>query len=104
MLFRSGLLDNTSTDKTSNIMFKGAGLAVDTKTTGGSPFNYQNTSLTPEYIVVQSGTVTQIYLSSDGSTYYDIGATQGQFTLQPGAYIRVAFSVAPNIRRFYYNV
>ena len=99
-----GLLDNTSTDKTSNIMFKGAGLAVDTKTTGGSPFNYQNTSLTPEYIVVQSGTVTQIYLSSDGSTYYDIGATQGQFTLQPGAYIRVAFSVAPNIRRFYYNV
>ena len=98
------LIDNTSSDKTSNIMFKGAGLAVDTKTTGGSPFNYQNTSLTPEYIVVQSGTVTEIYLSSDGSTYYDIGAKEGQFTLQPGAYIRVAFSVAPNIRRFYYNV
>jgi hypothetical protein len=102
--FIVGLLDNISSDKTSNIMFKGAGLAYDTQTTGSSPFNYQNTSLTPEYIVVQSGTVTQIYLSSDGSIYYDIGAIQGQFTLQPGAYIRVAFAVAPNIRRFYYDV
>jgi len=73
--------------------------AASSITVGASPFTYQNLDGYVEYVIVKGGNVSKIELSRDGSTFYDIGETQGVFTLEPCDYIRVTYSGAPTMTK-----
>jgi hypothetical protein len=93
---------NDATNKTSNAWYKAQSIAAPTTiTVGASPFIFQNTKLNDMLVLVNGGTLTaNTFLSNDGSTYYDTGATTGSFYLPRGMYIRVTYSVIPTMRQF----
>jgi hypothetical protein len=43
------------------------------------------------------GVVTSIEISRDNTNWYNVGLTQGQFTLNKNDYIRVSYTTAPNM-------
>jgi len=52
-------------------------------------------------VLINGGTLTgNTFLSNDGSSYYDTGATAGSFYLPRGMYIKVTYSAAPTMRQF----
>jgi hypothetical protein len=58
---------------------------------------YQNTTAYPASVIVSGGTVSLIEFSRDGSTFYDVGAISGMFTLSPNDYLRVTYSSLPTM-------
>jgi hypothetical protein len=91
---------NSSLYPTSNQLLLGAPWVASTLTPSASPYILQNTDLTNWNINVQSGTVTGIFLSVDGTTYYDTGVTAGVFPVPQGTYIKITYSSVPNVRKF----
>jgi hypothetical protein len=93
---------NDATNKTSNAWYKAQLIAAPTTiTVGASPFIFQNTKLNDMLVLVNGGTLTaNTFLSNDGSSYYDTGATTGSFYLPRGMYIQVTYSVIPTMRQF----
>jgi hypothetical protein len=85
---------------TSNQLLVGAPWVASTLTPTASPYILQNTDLTNWNINVQSGTVTSIFLSVDGTTYYDTGVIAGVFPVPQGTYIKITYSSVPNVRKF----
>jgi len=94
--------DNSATNKTSNAWYKAQAIAAPTTITAtASPFVYQNTTLNDMLVLINGGTLTgNTFLSNDGSSYYDTGATAGSFYLPRGMYIKVTYSAAPTMRQF----
>ena len=93
---------NSATNKTSNAWYKAQAIATPTTiSVGATPFQYQNTTLNDMLVLVNGGTLTaNTFLSNDGSSYYDTGATSGSFYLPRGMYIQVQYSSAPTMRQF----
>lgn len=73
--------------------------AVLTPTPGGSPWTYQNTSGYRLFMIVVGGTVSDISLSRDNSTYYSI-VTQRGFMLSLHDYFQLTYTVAPTLAAF----
>jgi hypothetical protein len=94
--------NNSATNKTSNAWYKAQAIAAPTTiSVGATPFQYQNTTLNDMLVLVNGGTLTaNTFLSNDGSSYYDTGATSGSFYLPRGMYIQVQYSSAPTMRQF----
>jgi hypothetical protein len=93
---------NSATSKTSNAWYKAQAIAAPTTiSVGASPFQFQNTTLNDMLVLINGGGHTNnTFLSHDGSTYYDTGATAGSFYLPRGMYIQVSYSSAPTMRQF----
>lgn len=93
---------NSATNKTSNAWFKAQTIAAPTTiSVGATPFQFQNTKLNDMLVLVNGGTLTaNTFLSNDGVSYYDTGATSGSFYLPRGMYIQVQYSSAPTMRQF----
>lgn len=68
-------------------------------TPGASPYAYLNNDFVEEEVIVHAGTVSEIALSGDGITYEATGLTAGSFHLQPGAYLKVTYSVTPTMAK-----
>jgi hypothetical protein len=69
-------------------------------TVGASPFVYQNTSGYPAQIICSGGTVTEIAISRDGTTYYVTGLIAGATVLGPGDRVKVTYAAAPTMTHF----
>jgi hypothetical protein len=69
----------------------------------GSPFVYQNSTQFDEVVLLIGGTWTLLEISKDGSTYFN-SSTSGQnglaAYLSSGEFIRLTYTVAPNIVLF----
>lgn len=65
--------------------------AISSPAIGASPSTYVNTNSVPVNVTVSGGTVTTIAVNGQTIT----GVTSGTFTLQPGSYITVTYTVAP---------
>jgi len=70
---------------------------IQTITVGSSPFVYQQTYYNLASVIVSGGNVSSIEISRDGNSWYNVGLTQGQFTLNLNDYIRVTYTTAPNM-------
>jgi len=66
-----------------------------TLTIGASPYTYTNTYVSPVRVLVGGGTVSGILQGRTGSALTI--ATNGIFTLNPGEYLTVTYSVAPTM-------
>ena len=73
------------------------GIQRTTVSPGSSPWTYQNTAGGGVSVVVTGGTVSQIGVSRDNSTYDSWAPTAGQFYLAPGDYLQITYSVAPTV-------
>jgi hypothetical protein len=71
--------------------------AISTISVGSSPFTYQQTSYNLASVIVSGGNVTSIEVSRDNTNWYNVGLTQGQFTLNKNDYIRITYTTAPNM-------
>jgi hypothetical protein len=60
-----------------------------------SPYTYQNTTSKTQQVVVNGGTVSQVAVSRDNTTFDDTGQVKGLFLLGPGDWLKVTYSVAP---------
>lgn len=65
---------------------------------GASPYIYLNNDFVDEDVIVHGGTVSEIAMG-DGSAYEATGLTAGSFHLQPGAYLKVTYSVTPTMAK-----
>ena len=72
-------------------------IAPATITVGASAYNYQNTNPYPLDVIVNSGTVSLIEFSKDGSTYYTTGLTAGIFRVHTYDSLRTTYTVAPSM-------
>ena len=70
---------------------------IQTITVGSSPFVYQQTYYSLASVIVSGGAVTSIEISRNGSDWYNVGLTQGQFTLNLNDYIKITYTTAPNM-------
>jgi hypothetical protein len=66
-----------------------------TLTISASPYTYTNTYVSPVRVLVGGGTVTYSLIGRTGSAL-TVG-TNGIFTLNPGEYLQIAYSVAPTV-------
>jgi hypothetical protein len=66
-------------------------------TVGASPFVFHNTNAYPVDIITNSGTVTSIEFSRDNTTFYNTGTISGIINLSANDYIRVTYTVLPNM-------
>lgn len=64
-------------------------------TVGASPFTYSASA--KGSVIVFGGTVSQIRFSRDGTTFYNVGATAGMFTLNASDRLEVTYSVLPTM-------
>lgn len=78
-------------------LFKSAGGNGPTSSISptGSPFTY--TAAQAGQVIVNSGTVSKIELSRDGTNFFTLGVTQGMFLLKPQDELRVSYSGAPTM-------
>jgi hypothetical protein len=60
-----------------------------------SPYIYNAPS--KGFVIISGGTVSAVAFSRDGTTYYAIGQTAGQFTLSAQDFLKVTYSVAPTM-------
>jgi hypothetical protein len=75
-------------------LFQGLAPAFESSVTlTGSPFTYS--APVKGSVIVNGGTVSQIRFSRDGSTFYNVGATNGMFPLNAADRLEVTYSVAP---------
>lgn len=65
---------------------------------GLSPFSFQATSIGSVRI---NGTVTSVEVTRNGITYYNLGATQGLFTIGNNDILRVTFPAAAPLMTFF---
>ncbi len=72
-------------------------VAPSTIAVGASPFTYQNTTGYDADILTDIGTVTSIAFSRDNVTYYTTGLITGIVRLSPNDFIKVTYTVAPNM-------
>lgn len=77
-----------------------APLSVVNVTPGASPYNYQLSNYQHANMLVSGGTVSLIQISRDGTTYFTIGLTSGQFDLCENDFIKITYSVAPTMTLF----
>ena len=77
-----------------------APLGVVPVTPGASPYVYQLSNYQHANMLVTGGTVSLIQISRDGTTYFSLGLTSGQFDLCENDYIKVTYSVAPTMSLF----
>lgn len=66
-----------------------------------SPYTYQNLDMTPQWITVQGGNVSDIECSVDGATYWSTGVTQGVLLVQPAEYVRITFASRPSLTKVF---
>lgn len=95
-LFRGSTPSDTNNGYTGRFLLEGFAAAVTQPTPsspgiGASPSEYVNTNNYPVNVAVAGGTVTAIAVNGQTLT----GITSGTFTLQPGAYITITYTVAP---------
>lgn len=90
-------INNLATDKRSNKIVISNSISPIAITPGASPYAYQNTYAQDMMIAVSGGTVTFIYESYDGITYYDTTLTNGIFYVPRGFFLQVTYSVAPTM-------
>lgn len=82
------------------IAFTGYTVAPAAITVGASPFVYQNATGYTAEIICSGGTVTEIAISRDGTTYYPTGLTSGTPVLGPGDRVKVTYSATPTMTSF----
>lgn len=66
-------------------------------TVPASTVPFQNTTGQLLYVAISGGTVSQITFSTDGSTYDFTSLTTGIFQLFPGQWLKITYSVVPNM-------
>ncbi len=66
---------------------------------GGSAFSYQNLDQQRQAVIVEGGTVSAIEFSRDNVNWYNVGETAGYYILMPADYLRVTYTVAPNMTK-----
>jgi hypothetical protein len=66
-------------------------------TVGASPFTYTNNEVYDIDVIVQSGTVSLIEFSRDGTTWYTTGLIVGMFNLSKSDRLRVTYTVLPTM-------
>ena len=64
---------------------------------GSSPFVYQQTTYNLASVIVSGGSVSSIEISRNGTGWYNVGLTQGQFVLNKNDRIRITYTEAPNM-------
>lgn len=79
------------------LAFTGYTVAPSAITVGASPFVYQNATGYTAEVICSGGTVTEIAISRDGTTYYPTGLTSGAPVLGPGDRVKVTYSAAPTM-------
>lgn len=68
------------------------------QTLGASPYVYEYRGTNGADLVVTGGTVTAIELSRDlGTTWLNLGITQGIFTVSPHDWVRFTYAVLPTL-------
>lgn len=72
--------------------------SIGAPTPSGSPYDYRNLDSHPVAVYVSGGTVSAIQVSADGSTWHPTGITAGEVLLPHTHYVRITYSVAPNVR------
>lgn len=66
---------------------------VETVVLGTSPYTY--TADSKGFLLVTGGTVSLIEFSRDGTTFYTMPTTSGQFTMNAADQLRITYTVAP---------
>jgi hypothetical protein len=76
-----------------------AATLVSTVAPPGSPWSWQNNLMKSVAVYVKFGIVSLIQVSIDGSTWIDIAYNPGDVNtvLKPGEWIRVTYSMCPNV-------
>lgn len=64
-------------------------------TVGASPFTY--TALVGGSVIVQGGTVSQLAISRDGTTFYVTGLTAGVIPLSQNDKLKITYTVTPTV-------
>lgn len=64
-------------------------------TPGASPWVYHNTNAYALFVAIQGSVGQTVYLSKDGTTYFQVGTVSGSLILAPGWYMQVVYSTAP---------
>jgi hypothetical protein len=60
-----------------------------------SPYTYS--APRKGFVIVSGGTVSQIRFSRNGTTFYNVGATAGTFTLNAADRLEVTYTVVPTM-------
>jgi hypothetical protein len=72
-----------------------------TPTVGASPYTYQNTTGIQSVVSITGGTVSQVAISRDNSTFYQTaGATNTHVVLGVNDYVKITYTVAPTLKVF----
>lgn len=66
-------------------------------TLAASPSIVSNVAFVPVTYIVAGGTVSNVELSFDGTTYIPTGQTGGMFAIEPGCSLRITHTVAPTV-------
>jgi len=75
------------------------GKAVENITVGTSPFEYHNTDLCVEDVIVSGGTVSEIDFLDIENNIYNLGHTAGEFTLGAGEKLKITYSATPTMKK-----
>src|SRR6267154_3642749 len=94
------LLTGMNTTKEWYFLFAGLfrGLAPGNEiplTPDPSPYTYSAPA--KGFVIISGGTVSAVAFSRDGTTYYAVGQTAGQFTLSAQDFLKVTYTVAPTM-------
>jgi len=68
---------------------------------GASPLILRNDTPCDEMVFISGGTVSVVEYSRDSTTWIPTGIISGQFTVFPGDYLRITYTVAPTINLVY---
>ena len=69
-------------------------------TVTASPFTYRSNTSGDLRLAIAGGTMSNIQMSRDGTNYYSMGSSPGQYTLSQNDFIRITYTVAPTIQAF----
>lgn len=89
-----------------NVLFHNTRFAADedavtqpsNPSVGASPFTWKNTKGFPVRCTVSGGTVSEVAVSQNGTTFYPTGFTAGTVLLMPNETLRITHTVAPALR------
>ena len=77
---------------------------IVTPTVWASPYTYQNTTWKTQNISITWWTVSQVAISSDNATYYQVSrATNISTLVRAGDYIKVTYTVVPTMKNLPFN-
>lgn len=80
-----------------NVMPSQSSYKPSSITVGSSPFVYQNSNGFPIDIVISGGTVSDVAISRDSTTYYSLSSSISLVNLSSGDYLKITYSVAPTL-------